>query len=60
MSRRAHSFKQGDVTKAVKGAVAAGIFVERVEIAEGKIVVFAGGGQSSTEAPDNNEWDGVK
>ena len=59
MSRGAHKFKQGDVTKAIKGAVNAGLAVKCFEIdREGKIVVFAG-------RPDNqpsmtNEWDDVQ
>ena len=58
MSRGAHKFKQGDVTKAIKGAVNAGLAVKRIEIEGGKIVVFAG-------RPDNklgpaNEWDDVQ
>ncbi|WP_192740836.1 hypothetical protein [Bradyrhizobium sp. OAE829] len=41
MSRGAQTFKQGDVTKAVKGAVNAGLEVQRVEIDQaGKIVNF--------------------
>ncbi len=42
MSRGAHKFKQGDVTKAIKGAVNAGLAVERVEIQHGKIVIVTG------------------
>jgi hypothetical protein len=42
MSKGNHRFKQGDVTKAIKGAVNAGLVVQRVEIQDGKIVVFAG------------------
>jgi hypothetical protein len=43
MSRGAHSFKQGDVTKALKGAVNAGLAVKRFEIdRDGRIVVIAG------------------
>jgi hypothetical protein len=43
MSRGAQTFRQGDVTKALKGAVKAGLKVERVEIdRDGKIVVFTG------------------
>jgi hypothetical protein len=58
MSRGAHKIKQGDITKAIKGAVNAGLAVKRIEIEGGKIVVFAGG-------PDNkpgsaNEWDDVR
>jgi hypothetical protein len=56
MSRGAHKFKQGDVTKAIKGAVNAGLAVKRFEIdREGKIVVFAG---RPDEAP--NDWDDVR
>jgi hypothetical protein len=60
MSRGAQSFKQGDVTKAVKGAVAAGIEVERIEIADGKISVFVGRSDRPTAASTGNEWDNVK
>jgi hypothetical protein len=42
VSRGAQTFKQGDVTKAIKGAVNAGLPVKRVEIEPGKITVFAG------------------
>ena len=60
MSRGAQSFKQRDVTKAVKGAVAGGMEVERVEIGNGKIVVFAGRSDRPTAGSDGNEWDDVK
>jgi hypothetical protein len=57
MSRGAHKLKQGGVTKAIKGAVNAGLSVKRIEIQEGKIIVFAG-------RPDDlaqiNEWDDVQ
>ena len=60
MSRGAQNFKQGDVTKAVKGAVNGGIEVHRVEICDGKIVIFAGNGQApSLGKPTSNEWDAV-
>ena len=56
MSRGAHKFKQADVTKALKGAVKAGLAVKRVEIdREGKIIVFTG---RPDEAP--NDWDDVR
>lgn len=47
-------FKQVDVTRAVKGAVAAGLSVGRVEIdRSGKIVVVMANNATS----EINEWD---
>jgi hypothetical protein len=57
MSRGAHKFKQGDVTKAIKGAVNAGLAVARVEIQEGKIIVFTG---RPGDKGQTNEWDDVQ
>jgi hypothetical protein len=57
VSRGAHKFKQGDITKAIKGAVNAGLSVGRVEVQEGKIIVFAG---RPDDRPQTNEWDDVK
>jgi hypothetical protein len=57
MSRGAHTFKQGDVTKAIKGAVNAGLAVKRVEIEAGKIVVFAA--RPDSQPVPENEWDEV-
>jgi len=43
MSRSAQPFTQGDITRAVKGAVKAGLNVQRFEVdRDGKIVVFTG------------------
>jgi hypothetical protein len=53
MSRGAHSFKQGDVTKAVKGMVEAGVNVARVEIALGRIIVFAGEPEAAAPLTDD-------
>lgn len=49
-------FKQVDVTRAIKGAVAAGLDVSGVKIdaKTGEIVVFVGGAKNS---PDVNDWD---
>jgi hypothetical protein len=55
MSRRPCTFKQRDVTKAVKAIVAAGVHVERVEIDQaGKIVVVTA---ASPQSIGKNEWD---
>jgi hypothetical protein len=59
MSRGPHTFRQGDVTKALKGAQNAGLEVQRVEIEAGKIVVFAGRPGPLPGARSANEWDDV-
>ena len=62
MSRGQQTFKQGDVTKALKAMVKAGIAVERVEIDKnGKIVIVPARpeGAANAEKPRKNEWDGV-
>jgi hypothetical protein len=62
MSRGAQSFKQSDVTKAIKGAVNAGMAVNRVKIDRktGDIILFA---DHSEETPSNgtsSDWDDVQ
>jgi hypothetical protein len=44
MSRGAYNFKQGDLTRALRGAAKAGVNVSRVEIDKktGNIVLFTG------------------
>jgi hypothetical protein len=62
MSRGPQTFKQNDVTKALKATIRAGIAVERVEIDKtGKIVIVTGGpeGAANGAKPEKNEWDGV-
>ncbi|MGR3368819.1 MAG: hypothetical protein ACU0CC_07570 [Sagittula sp.] len=55
MTNRPTIFKQADVTRAVKGVVAAGLSVARTEIdRDGKIVVIIGAPGS---AKDANDWD---
>jgi hypothetical protein len=56
MSRGNHTFRQGDVTKALN----AGLEVRRVEIEAGKIVVFAGKPDQRQEGRSANEWDDVR
>lgn len=62
MARKPCTFRQGDLTKAVKGAQAAGLEVVRVEIGkDGKIVVVAGNGGIEQDASRTyNEWDDAK
>jgi hypothetical protein len=63
MSRVPSTFRQADVTRAVKAVVAAGVDIARIEIDKaGKIVIVAG----KPEAQDSdalragsNEWDSV-
>ena len=55
MSRGTQTFRQADLTKALKGAAAAGIDVGRVEIDKaGKIVVVAAG-KSAEANPETSE-----
>ena len=61
MSRGQQTFKQNDLTKALKAMVKAGI-VGRVEIDKnGKIVIVTGRPEdvANQEKPGKNEWDGV-
>ena len=61
MSRGQQTFKQRDLTKAIKATVKAGIPIERVEIDKnGKIVIVAKvEGVVNGDNPENNEWDRV-
>jgi DNA-binding MarR family transcriptional regulator len=61
MSRGQQTFKQSDVTKALKAMVKAGI-VGRVEIdKDGKIVIVPARPEDAAngEKPGKNEWDRV-
>ena len=60
MSRREQTFKQSDVTKALKAAVKAGVAVGRLEIEKnGKIVIVTArpDDAANMEKPEKNEWD---
>jgi len=53
--RKRCTFRQSDVTRAVKAVVAAGVEVARVEVdKDGRIVVVAGKPESN---PASNPWD---
>jgi hypothetical protein len=59
MSRGAQALRQGDVTKAIKGAVKAGLSVKRFEVdKDGKIIVFTG--EAPPSAATGNEWDNIR
>jgi len=60
MSRGAQTFRQADITKALKAAAAAGMVVQRFEIdRDGKLVVIAGQ-PAEPEFAALNEWDAVR
>ena len=61
MSRGAQTFKQGDFTKALKGAEKAGFKVQRAEVrADGSIILDFNKQPQSGGGADVNEWDSVK
>ena len=60
MARGSCTFRQRDVTKAVKAVAAAGVEIARVEIdRNGKIIVIMGKPAETTEDAERNEWDDV-
>lgn len=62
MSRAPSTFRQRDLTAAVKAVVAAGLSVARAEVdKDGKIVVVTGNPQEAADDGSKaaNEWDGV-
>jgi hypothetical protein len=61
MSRAPSTFRQQDITKAVKAVTAAGVDIARVEIDKsGKITIIAAGTDPHKAfAPRGNEWDTV-
>ena len=58
MARAPSTFRQHDVTRAIKAAAAAGVDIARIEIDKaGKIVIILATGAEPTK--DSNPWDGV-
>ena len=59
MARASCTFRQTDVTRAVKAVAAAGVHIGRVEIDRaGKIVIIAAKTtEQSGETTEANEWD---
>ena len=60
MSKGPQTFRRTDLTRAIKGALAAGVEVMRAEIdsATGKIVLVLHKSDASTG--NDNEWDGAE
>lgn len=60
MARGTATFTQSDVTRAVKGAKAAGVDVARIKIAkDGTIEIDTGKPADEPDKPEINEWDVV-
>ena len=58
MARSPSTFRQADVTRAVRAVVAAGVGIAQVEIDKsGKIVIVAA--SQPDEGAEANEWDHV-
>jgi hypothetical protein len=59
MARAPSTFRQQDVTRAVKAVTAAGVHIARIEIDKaGKIVIIAANGSAGhDEGKEANEWD---
>ena len=52
MARAAPTFRQSDVTRALRAAAVAGVDVQRVEISAGKIVLVTSSDEATTK-PSN-------
>jgi hypothetical protein len=61
MARAPSTFRQQDVTRAVRAVVAAGVDIARVEIDKtGKITIIAlGAEQRGEQREEANEWDSI-
>jgi len=61
MARAPSTFRQQDVTRAVKAVTAAGVLIARIEIDKaGKIVIIAADANGQPgESTEGNEWDRV-
>jgi hypothetical protein len=60
VSRGPLPFRQTDVARAIKGAVSAGLTVQRVEVDKaGKIVVIVGEPDKAERVTPSNSWDSV-
>jgi hypothetical protein len=58
MSRRPSTFRQADVTKAIRAAAAGGFQIGRVEVAQdGRIVLVSERAAPDRDQSEVNEWD---
>jgi hypothetical protein len=58
MARAPSTFRQQDVTRAVKAVTAAGVHIARIEIDRaGKIVIITGAEPAGIERSERNTWD---
>ena len=58
MTRPPSTFRQQDVTRAVKAVTAVGVDIARIEIDKaGKIVIVTTNGTQVGESAEENEWD---
>lgn len=57
MARTPVNFKQGDVTRAVKGVVAAGVEVSRVEVDPAGRIVIITQGEADTPETAFDRWE---
>jgi hypothetical protein len=59
MSRVPSTFRQQDVTRAIRAAIAAGVDIAQIEVAkDGTIIIVTTAVEPKTEA-EANEWDRV-
>jgi hypothetical protein len=58
MARAPSTFRQQDVTRAIRAAAAAGVDIARVEVTKaGTIVIVATAAAEPAKQEDVNEWD---
>ena len=59
MTRRPCTFRQADVTRALKGAVAAGVEVKSIEIDQSGKIVMITSRAAEPAKQDESDWDEV-